>query len=66
MTGAVDYRLVFLARAHARLLLVEAGMMDLETFGGLIESVCSCWGWSLADEWERTHPPIKHRRGRHE
>jgi hypothetical protein len=65
MTDDVDYRLVFLARAHARFILVEAGEMDLEdAFEGLIESVCSCWGWSLADDWERTHPPRRDRWGR--
>ena len=61
----VDPRLVFLARASARLALVEAGEMDLdEAFDELAEFICDCRRWPLAEQWERTHPPLKHRRGR--
>jgi hypothetical protein len=66
----VDPRLVFLARAEARLILVEVGEMDLdEAFDGLIvESPCSIcdyrskWVEQLVERWEHTHPPRKHRR----
>ena len=61
----VDPRLAFLARAAARLALVEAGEMDLdEAYKGLIKSVCDCRRWPLAEKWERTHPPRKYRGGR--
>jgi hypothetical protein len=54
----IDSRLVFLARASARLVLVETAEMDLdEAFDGLIESVCDCARWPLAEQWKRTHPP---------
>ena len=37
-TGAIDPRLVYLARAGARLELIEAGELDLdEAFDGLVE-----------------------------
>jgi hypothetical protein len=37
--------------------------MDLgEAFDGLVESVCDCQRWPLAEQWERTHPPRKYRR----
>ena len=58
MTGDthVDPRLVFLARASARLTLVEAGKMDIaEAYDELIEFVCDCQRWPLAAQWERTH-----------
>jgi hypothetical protein len=62
MSVPVDPRLVFLARASARLVLVEAGEMDLdEAFDELIESVCDCRRWPLATQWERTHPPLQYR-----
>jgi len=62
MSAPVDFRLVFLARASARLVLVESGAMDLgEAFGGLIETVCDCQRWPLAAQWELTHPPLKYR-----
>jgi hypothetical protein len=61
----VDPRLAFLARASARFVLVESGEMDLdEAFDALIESVCDCARWPLAEQWERTHPPLKYRRRR--
>jgi hypothetical protein len=45
--------------------LVEAGEMDLdEAFDGLVEFICDCRRWPLAEQWERTHPPLKYRRGR--
>jgi hypothetical protein len=41
MTVPVDPRLVFLARAHARFILVEAGEIDLDkALDGLVEPVC--------------------------
>jgi len=63
MTVPVDLRLVFLARASARFVLVEVGEMDLnEAFDDLIESACDCARWPLAEQWERTHPPRQRRR----
>jgi hypothetical protein len=65
MTALADPRLVFLARASARLVLVEIGEMDLdEAFEGLIAqspcSICDC-RWqrveNLVERWEHTHPP---------
>jgi hypothetical protein len=50
---SIDRRLVFLTRAAARLILVEAGEMTLsEAFVGLMP---------LAERWEITHPPVKYR-----
>jgi hypothetical protein len=58
----VDPRLVFLARASARLALVEAGKMDIATaYDELIASVCDCQRWPLAEQWERTHLPCRKR-----
>jgi hypothetical protein len=63
MSALVDPRLVFLARASARLVLVEIGEMGVdEAFDELIESVCNCQRWPLAEQWERTHPPRQGRR----
>jgi hypothetical protein len=63
MNALVDPRLAFLARASARLVLVEVGEMDLnEAFDDLIESVCDCARWPLAEQWERPHPPRQRRR----
>ena len=65
MNALVDPRLAFLARASARLILVESGEMDLdEAFDALVESVCDCDHWPLAEQWELTHPPLKYRRRR--
>jgi hypothetical protein len=69
MSAPVDPRLVFLARASARLSPVEASEMDLdEAFDGLmVQSPCSIcdsrWYWveDLVERWERMHPPLKHR-----
>jgi hypothetical protein len=64
MTVPVDPRLAFLARASARLVLIEVGEMDLdEPFDGLVACVCDCRRWPLAEQWECTHPP-QHRRRR--
>jgi hypothetical protein len=66
-TVAPDPRLTFLARASARLILVEAGEMDIaEAFDGLIKAFeaiapCQC-DRELLDRWERNYPPQK--RGR--
>ena len=64
----LDDRLLFLVRAHARLLLVEADEMTLdEALDGLVEPICDCQRWPLAAQWERTHPPrrdYRRRRGR--
>jgi hypothetical protein len=47
----IDHRVVFLARAAARLTLVEAREMTLaEAFDGLMP---------FAEGWEITHPPLK-------
>ena len=63
MTVPADLRLVFLARASARLVLVEVGEMDLdEAYEDLVASVCDCQRWPLAAQWERTHPPRQRRR----
>jgi len=60
----VDPRLVFLERASARLLLVEAGEMDLDkAIDGLIDALdeltgrhCTCAKETLA-HWEILFPP---------
>ena len=58
-SGLVDPRLAFLARAHARFILVEAGEMSLdEALDGLVEPICDCQRWPLGAQWERTHPPV--------
>lgn len=59
----VDARLVFLARASARLLLVEHGEMDLaEAFDGLVQSLtCHC-SRKMGERWERDSSPQKYRR----
>jgi hypothetical protein len=41
--GRAEPRLIFLHRAHARLLLVENGLMSLdEAVFGLLEDYCPC------------------------
>jgi hypothetical protein len=61
----LDDRLLFLVRAHARLLLVEADEMTLdEALEGLVEPICDCQRWPLAAQWERTHPPRRDYRRR--
>ena len=59
----IDARLVFLARASARLLLVEHGEMDLaEAFDGLVQSLtCHC-SREMVERWERDSSPQKYRR----
>jgi hypothetical protein len=50
----IDPRVVFLARAAARLTLVEAREITLsEAFDGLMP---------FAERWEITHPPHRRRR----
>ena len=61
----IDDRLLFLVRAHARLILVEADEMTLdEALEGLVEPICDCQRWPLAAQWERTHPPRRDYRRR--
>jgi hypothetical protein len=66
----LDPRLVFLARAGARHTLVEVGEMTLdEAIRGLIHGhercpLCGLRRHLLAEQWERTHPPLKYRRQR--
>jgi hypothetical protein len=70
MTARLDPRLVFLARAGARHTLVEVGEMTLaQAIRGLIHGcercpLCEQRRWPLAQQWERTHPPRRNRRGR--
>lgn len=60
-----DPRLVFLARAHARFILVEARQISLdEAIEDLVWPACDCQRWPLAAKWERTHPPRRNRWGR--
>ncbi len=56
----VDPRLVFLERASARLILVDAGEMELdEAFNGLVAHLqCPC-SREIVERWERDYP---HRR----
>jgi hypothetical protein len=50
-----DSRLAFLERASARLILVEAGEMEIEdAFSGLVEQ-CSCDREMIA-RWDREYP----------
>ena len=65
MSAALDPRLILLARAWARFIMVEAGEMDLdEATDDLIWPACDCQRWPLAEKWERTHPPRRNYRGR--
>lgn len=59
----VDPRLAFLARASARLILVESGEMDLaEAFEQLVQSLsCPCTR-EMVEQWERSSRPQKQRR----
>jgi hypothetical protein len=68
----LDPRLVFLARAGARHILVAGGELNLdEAIAGLIAQFdeivgptpCACVR-DMVERWERTHPPLKYRRGR--
>jgi hypothetical protein len=50
-----DPRLAFLERASARLILVEAGEMEIdEAFSGLVYQ-CAC-DREMIDRWDRDHP----------
>jgi hypothetical protein len=68
MTSAapLDSRLIFLERAAARLLLVDAGEMDLgEAIADLVdhfEEITSSRVDAVVDEWERNYPPVSRRR----
>jgi hypothetical protein len=65
----VDSRLVFLARASARLSLVEAGEMAaeqaidglIEPFEELVGPLCTCIN-DICERWEREYPPVRRRR----
>jgi len=63
----IDSRLVFLERAAARLILIEAGAMSLdEAFDGLMPAIfkaadCRCYR-EILDGFDRYQPPRKHRR----
>jgi hypothetical protein len=67
-----DPRRIFLERAAARLMLVKAGEMVIETaIGGLVEAfeqlvaphLCDCARETIA-RWERDYPPVKNKRPR--
>jgi len=61
----IDDRLLFLVRAHARLILVEADEITLdEALEGLVEPICDCQRWPLVAQWERTHPHCRDYRRR--
>jgi len=69
---AVDPRLAFLHRAHARLMLVEAGHMDVETaITELVDPfeqlagplLCDC-SRDIVSRWERVYQPIPRSRRR--
>jgi hypothetical protein len=52
----LDSRLAFLERASARLILVEAGEMEIEdAFSGLVDQ-CACDREMIA-RWDRDYPP---------
>jgi hypothetical protein len=63
---AADRRLVLLHRAHARLLLVEAGEIDIDD---AITDLADAFHWlvpcacvrEIMDRWERDYPPRKRR-----
>jgi hypothetical protein len=52
----IDARLVFLTRAAARLTLVEAGMLDLDTAVADLIPPCAC-ARDVVERWERQYPP---------
>jgi hypothetical protein len=58
-----DPRLSFLYRAHARLILVEEGVMSIgEVFDDLVGCLqCAC-SRELLERWERNYPPRACRR----
>ena len=59
----VDPRLAWLARAAARHIMVEHGLMTVdEAFDGLIDCLsCTCTCEMVA-RWERDYPPSRNRR----
>jgi hypothetical protein len=68
----IDPRLAFLHRAHAALVLVDAGELDVDTaIGGLIEPfeelvgplLCAC-SREIVERWERDYPPRRQPRRR--
>jgi len=70
VTATVRPGLVFLQRASARLILVEAGELELdEAIAGLLPAFealvgpCAC-SREIVDRWERDFPARKHGRSR--
>jgi hypothetical protein len=63
ITVSVDPRLVFLHRAAARLILVEAGEMDLDAAVADLIPPCAC-ARDVIDRWERQYPPRRQWRRR--
>jgi hypothetical protein len=70
VTADPDPGLVFLQHAAARLMLVEAGEMEIEeALVGLIEPfeelvgplLCDC-SHEIIERWERNYPPIQRKR----
>ena len=61
----VDPKLAFLHRAHARLILFEAGEMGIdEAFDGLVISLqCTC-SREMIERWEREDPGPRPRKRR--
>ena len=56
VTTSIDPRLSFLHRAAARLILVEAGEMDLDTAVADLLPICAC-ARDVVERWERQYPP---------
>ena len=62
VTTSIDPRLSFLHRAAARLILVEAGEMDLDTAVADLLPICAC-ARDVVDRWETQYrPPRQWRR----
>jgi hypothetical protein len=65
----LDPRLALLRRAGAWLKLIEPGFASLdEAFADLIDGLercplCGLRRHLLAEQWERTHPPLRRRGG---
>jgi len=67
MTAPLDLGLIFLERAAARLILVEANDMSVaDAIQGLVppfealvgRTDCICV-WDLVEQWEATYPPLR-------